>query len=109
MPLHRSLRSGSRGLLFALICGNFTACNQLPPGPNEPRGLDVLDRIRSLDLLPRPPQQADSGNQNAGVPTKPVVYQGTIGPAIEGTRSQPAATGEGYDLNFENTPIAMVA
>ena len=56
-----------------------------------------------------------SGRQAGGPRTKPVIYTGVVVPANDAAaRGQQAGgtgsgTGEGYELNFENTPIAMVA
>jgi general secretion pathway protein D len=81
------------------------------PGNQEvSKGPDIMDRVRSLDLLPRFPQQSDSTGANTGTGAKPQVYSGVTLAAIEGSRSQPGTNGgEGYELNFENTPIASVA
>jgi general secretion pathway protein D len=83
---------------------------------------DVFDRIRALDLLPRQPLAVDQNAQIGGTRGKPVLYTGVVVPATEpGARGQQAGGaegtgggqgtggGEGYELNFENTPIAMVA
>src|SRR6202035_3406018 len=93
-----------------LTLGLLGGCNLLS-GNNEEisRGPDIMDRVRSLDLLPRFPQQAAGTDQNAGARTKSQVYTGVTLAPIQGPRSQPGAGGEGYELNFENTPIASVA
>jgi general secretion pathway protein D len=106
----RSLRGGSCAVAFALILGLLAACNQLSLGNQEvSKGPDIMDRVRSLDLLPRSPQQTEPTDKNAGARARPQVYAGVTLTPIEGARSQPGGGGEGYELNFENTPIASVA
>ncbi len=69
-----------------------------------------MDRVRSLDLLPRLPQQgASAGQSGVGASAKAQVYPGVTIPAVEGAEPRPTPSGEGYELNFENTPIASVA
>ena len=71
--------------------------------------IDVLDKVRSLDILPRYPQQASAPATNTGQRAQPAVFQGTEVTDIAEARPQPVATGNGFDLNFENTPVATVA
>ncbi len=73
-------------------------------------GPDIMDRVRSIDLLPRYPRQGTANGQNAGgTGAQAQVYPGVTIPAVEGAESRPTPSGEGYELNFENTPIASVA
>src|SRR5262245_52800887 len=46
-----SLRGRSRAGLFAIAAALVAACSQIPAVQNEARSPDVLERIRSLDLL----------------------------------------------------------
>jgi general secretion pathway protein D len=94
---------------FVLNLGLLAGCNQIPGNNEVSKGPDIMDRVRSLDLLPRFPQQGNGSDQNAGARTRPQVYTGVTLSPIDGPRSQPGASGEGYELNFENTPIASVA
>ena len=107
----RSLRSGFRVAFFVLNLGLIAACSQFQNnGPDvPPKGPDIMDRVRSLDLLPRFPQQSGSTGQSSGVGAKPQIYNGVTIAAVEGPPPRPAASGDGYELNFENTPIASVA
>src|SRR5712671_1495353 len=106
----RSLRRASRAAFFALNLGLLAACAQLPDGRVVSTGPDVMDRVRSADLLPRFPQQpASAGQSGVGAGAKPQVYPGVTIPAVEGAEPRPTPSGEGYELNFENTPIASVA
>jgi general secretion pathway protein D len=106
----RLLCRASRAAFFALNLGFLAACAQLPDGRVVSTGPDVMDRVRSMDLLPRYPQQgASAGQSGIGASAKPQVYPGVTIPAVEGAEPRPTASGEGYELNFENTPIASVA
>src|ERR1700716_352551 len=92
-------------LLSALL---LTSCNSATIGTSDTTDIDVLDKVRSLDILPRQPQQVNA-IQPAGQRSRPAVYDGTEVTDIPETRPQPAASGSGFDLNFENTPVATVA
>ncbi|MDB5578052.1 MAG: ral secretion pathway protein, partial [Bradyrhizobium sp.] len=114
-PLSR-LRSALSGTLvlflstFLLTACILTADQSVEGNPKDPRAQDIADRIRSLDLSPR--QTTEVGNSG-------IKQQGASKPAIylaDGSRPQGAAlidrdeTGaSGYDLNFENAPVATVA
>jgi general secretion pathway protein D len=65
--------------------------------------------VRSLDILPRQPQQVDAVTTAAGQRSRSAVFEGTEITALSEERLQPTATGNGFDLNFENTPVATVA
>jgi general secretion pathway protein D len=106
----RSLCRASRAAFFALNFGLLAACAQLPDGRVVSTGPDIMDRVRSADLLPRFPQQgASAGQSGVGANAKAQVYPGVTIPAVEGAEPRPTPSGEGYELNFENTPIASVA
>jgi general secretion pathway protein D len=71
-----------------------------------------MDKVRSLDLQPRQSQPVDastgtSGQSKSG--SRPAMYEGTDITAVSDERPQPAASGKGFDLNFENTPVTTVA
>ena len=70
-----------------------------------------MDNIRNQDLLPRFPQRSDQNGQNTATSGKPQIYTGEAVPPVEGVQPQPQPTadGQGYELNFENAPIASVA
>jgi general secretion pathway protein D len=110
------LRSGLTGTLvlfasaFLLTACILTADQSIEGNPKDPRPQDIADKIRSMDLLPR--QTADVGNSGIAQPnaSRPAIY------LSDGTRPQGAALiekddagGSGYDLNFENAPVATVA
>ena len=94
--------TGALGVLIATVV--LSACN-MASGPDERRSPDLFDKIRSLDLLPRYPRAGESPQQTQGQRAR--VYEGRV----EATASdaQLATGGDGYELNFENTPVATVA
>src|ERR1044072_1889043 len=77
----------------------------------DPRAQDIADRIRSLDLLPR--QTADTGATalKRGGDKQAAIYlsDGTPPPGGALVERDGAGSGSGYDLNFENAPVATVA
>ena len=80
-----------------------------PAGPAAPGDIDVLDKVRSLDIQPRQAQNVGATQPRAGERSRAAVFEGTNISEIPEARAERAATGNGYDLNFENTPIATVA
>src|SRR5579871_1494766 len=114
----RSLRCASYVALSALSLGFLGACaglqNQIATGSAYPPGPDVMDRVRSIDLLPRSPQSAAGTDTSGGVSAKTQVYPGETVPGVEGAsvRGAPpgiSSSGEGLTINFENASIATVA
>jgi general secretion pathway protein D len=92
-----------------LSAGLLASCNPATVSAGGGSDIDVLDKVRSLDTLPRYPQQANAAEANAGPRSRPVVFEGTEVSDVAEARPQPVATGNGFELNFENTPIATVA
>jgi general secretion pathway protein D len=95
---------------FLLAACMVTADQSIEGNPKDPRAQDIADRIRSIDLSPR--QTTETGNsgikQQSG--SRPAIY------LSDGSQPQGAALIEkddtgasGYDLNFENAPVAAVA
>ena len=71
-----------------------------------------MDKVRSLDLLPRQPQPVNAGAATSGQNrsgSRPAMYEGTEVTTVSDERPQPTSSGNGFDLNFENTPVATVA
>ena len=90
----------------------LTSCNfATVGGSTAPADIDVLDKVRSADIMPRQPETVSGGQTNVGRRAKTAVYEGTEVTDIGDSRlaTQPASGGSGYDLNFENTPVATVA
>jgi len=88
--------------------GTLAACNLYSDRQGDP-----IERVRGLDLLPRFPQQSDATGQ--GKQRQPVSYFGSSGAGGAGVEinqvqgAQRAPSGEGYELNFENSPVSTVA
>jgi general secretion pathway protein D len=94
-------------LLVSLVA--LPSCNSATVGSNGDVGIDVLDKVRSLDTLPRYPEQTGTVAPNAGPRGQPAVFQGVEVSDVSEARPQPVASGGGFELNFENTPVATVA
>lgn len=91
------------------ICtGLLAACN-LTAARNDTRDPDVFDKVRSIDLLPRFPQQAQQSEPPSGNRVRSAIYAGNDAQLAPATAPRSSTSGEGYDLNFENTPVASVA
>ncbi len=101
----------SIGAAFLLLSVSLLAsCNSATMSSGDSPDIDVLDKVRSLDILPRQPQQVNAAEANAGQRSHPVIYEGTEVSGVSDARPpQSAATGNRYELNFENTPVANVA
>jgi general secretion pathway protein D len=116
-PLWR-LRSGLTGTLVLFLSSILlaacivTADQSIESNPKDPRAQDIADRIRSIDLLPR--QTTDTGatalKRGAG-DKQAAIYlsDGTTPPGGGLTEREDTGSGSGYDLNFENAPVATVA
>jgi general secretion pathway protein D len=105
----RSLCSGAIVVAPTLVATLLAACN-LTGYSEETRAPDIMDRVRSIDLLPRFPQSQEP-NGNAPDRRRSVVYNGRSVAEIDGPEPQarPAGSSDGYELNFENTPVTTVA
>jgi general secretion pathway protein D len=95
--------------VLLLTASLLTSCNSALIATSNSNEIDVLDKVRSLDILPRQPQQAVASRSNAGQRARGTVYEGTEITDVAEARPQPVASGNGFDLNFENTPVATVA
>src|SRR5216684_3452185 len=105
LPVGRSIC-----IAFMLLsAGLLASCNPVTVSSGSGSDIDVIDKVRSLDTLPRYPQQANAAEANAGQRSRPVMFEGTEVSDVAEARPQPVATGNGFELNFENTPIATVA
>ncbi|MFL5039935.1 MAG: type II secretion system secretin GspD [Xanthobacteraceae bacterium] len=91
---------------FALaIAATIAACGAITSGPE--RTGDVFDKVRAVDLLPRHPQSTEPVATTGGEGTKPASFYGSEPQVV--APAQRSASGEGYELNFENTPVTTVA
>ena len=73
---------------------------------------DVFDRVGSVDLSPRAPGAAGAKPTGASDRRRPAVYTGEVSPRSRPATRRPDKTaqgGQGYEVNFENTPVTTVA
>jgi general secretion pathway protein D len=96
----------------------LAACSQLAVYKDDGHDPDVLDRVRSMDLNPRFPQQVDNSDQNTRVAPKPTIFKGdnsgdspdvSTTASIQSSAAVATPNGPGFDLNFEAAPVATVA
>lgn len=95
---------------FLLTGCIVTADQSVEADPKDPRAQDIVDKIRGLDLQPRQPADAGASGIAQGRSSRPAIY------LSDGATPQGGALverddggGSGYDLNFENAPVATVA
>src|SRR6478672_11260160 len=94
----RVARSVGTVLLLASMAAVLASCNSVTVNSNNDGGIDVLDKVRSLDTLPRYPQQTGSLATNTGSPAQPAVYPGVEVNDISEARPQPVASGSGFEF-----------
>jgi general secretion pathway protein D len=108
----KPIRSGSVIVGFLLVSVVLAACNLITLDDEPKRPPDAFDRIRSLDLLPRYPDPPEREPRGAAR-QQGAVYYGAGAPMLErvdaAEQARAATAGEGYALNFEDTPITTVA
>lgn len=108
-----TITGSARAAFIILSLGLLASCNSATiNSTNDGAQLDVMDKVRSIDLLPRQPQPvggigtaASSQDHNSHA----MIYEGSEVTAVSDARPQPTSSGNGFDLNFENTPVATVA
>jgi general secretion pathway protein D len=100
------------GILAACSAVGWNVDHLDQPDPRDTKPPDIMDRIRALDIAPRAPSPAQveavgpSSSSHAEV--FPGNGTGTVGQP-PGPTEAAATNGEGYDLNFENAPVATLA
>ena len=115
-PLSR-MRSGlTETLVIFLSCFLLTGCivtadQSVEGNPKDPRAQDIVDQVRSIDLLPRQTADVGSGGVARSTSSRPAVFlsDGTTRPGSTAMERDDTGSGSGYDLNFENAPVATVA
>src|SRR6201999_356200 len=104
----------ARAAFLVLSLGLLASCNSATiNSTNDGAQLDVMDKVRSLDLLPPKPDPTAGGAATASIKdhgsSHATMYEGSEVTAVSDERPQPTSSGNGFDLNFENTPVATVA
>ena len=104
-PAFRALLAG----VSIAVCGALlAACNLTVGGESGTAPPDAVDRVRQTDLQPRFPAPSEGANTGAGGGPRSASYYGST--PIEAAAPVPTAGGgEGYEFNFENTPVVTVA
>ena len=113
--LFRPVHLGLAIVVCAVTGGLLAACSGLVHDIHDPKqqSPNIQDQLQSIDLLPRFPQSAGGTTANRGKDPRAVVYNGSpqeaepAPVAVQG--AEPAASGDGYDLSFENAPVSTVA
>jgi general secretion pathway protein D len=108
-------RSSCAAFILSSLC-LLVSCNSATLGSSSPTvdgaQLDVLDKVKSLDLLPRQSQPINAvgvPSGSGGASSRAAMYEGSEVTTVSDERPQPSSSGSGFDLNFENTPVATVA
>jgi general secretion pathway protein D len=109
----RPVRCGRAPALFVAIGVLAAACNLVTTDSEQNRSPNVHDQVNSIDLLPRFPQPAGAVTVDRARDPRAAVYTGLDQAAVDRVvtlqNADAPAAGEGYDLNFENAPVATVA
>lgn len=87
----------------------MTSCNYATVGTVAPADIDVLDKVRSLAIVPRQTEVVSNPQNNAGQHGRAAEFEGTEIADVGDVPAPRQSADNGYDLNFENTPIASVA
>jgi general secretion pathway protein D len=109
---HQTIGRSARAAFIMLSMGLLASCNSATVNSsNDGAQLDIMDKVHSIDLLPRQPQPVNAvatttSDQGS---SRQMMYEGTEVTAVSDERPQPSSSGNGFDLNFENTPVATVA
>jgi general secretion pathway protein D len=105
-------RSVGAAFLLASL-GLLVSCNSATLGTSvEGSQIDIADKVRSLDLLPRQSQPVNAAGTTTAANRRDqaAIYEGVEVTAVSDDRPQMAsAGGKAFDLNFENAPVATVA
>lgn len=97
----------------ALICVLLGSCNTVSSlaDADANKDPDVFDKVRSIDLLPRYPNQLPQRQLSTGPKAKTAIYAADPGDDTPTATSAQAATAsmDRFELNFDNSPIASVS
>lgn len=106
------LTSGRGAWLIAALftAGLLAACNAISNIDERPPD-NIFDKVRGADLLPRFPQGSQNANTQSGGAPQATSYYGSGAAPVTAqiAGAQPAASGEAFDLNFDNAPVTTVA
>jgi len=95
---------------FLLSACIVTADQSIEADPKDPRAQDLVDKIRGIDLQARQPADAGASGVGQARSSKPAIYLSDGATPQGGALAErDDSGGSGYDLNFENAPVATVA
>ncbi len=80
--------------------------------PVDPRAQSITDQVRNIDLSPKAPLPSNDTSIGSPRASQAAIYLGdTTATPIKGSPGDAGAdaSGDGYDLNFENAPVTTVA
>jgi general secretion pathway protein D len=106
-----ALRACLVGAGIAIGGALLGGCNVTSFGESGQAEPDATDRVRAADLQPRFPKPAEGANTGASAGPRSASFFGS-GSNLAPTAARepsPGPGGEGYEFNFENTPITTVA
>jgi general secretion pathway protein D len=117
---HQSVRRGVAILSLALAGAVLAACsisgwNLSQPDPRDTKPPDIMDRVRAIDIAPRTPGPGQVEQPNTPSSARAQIFPGngagTVGepPGPADAAAGTNGNGDGYDLNFENAPVATLA
>lgn len=96
----------------AAICVLLGSCNTVSGiADADTKDPDVFDKVRSVDLLPRYPNQLPQRELSTGPRAKTAIYAAVAsddGPTATSSQQATVST-DRFELNFDNSPIASVA
>ncbi|WP_426441641.1 type II secretion system secretin GspD [Bradyrhizobium genosp. P] len=86
-----------------------TADQSVEKNPKDPSPQDITEKVNSIDLLPRQTMDAGAGGLRQQNASRPAIYLSDGTTPQGGALADRDGGGNGYDLNFENAPVATVA
>jgi len=93
-----------------LISALLTSCNTVGGVADADKDPDVFEKVRSIDLMPRYPTPLPHRELSNGRPAKAAIYSPETDDAATATSAQQASvSGDKFELNFDNSPVASVA
>lgn len=96
--------------LISVLLGSCNTVGNIAEADSN-KDPDVFDKVRSVDLLPRYPNQLPQRQLSTGPKAKTAIYAADPGDDAPTAVSAQAATtsADRFELNFDNSPIASVA
>lgn len=95
-----------------MICMLLGSCNTVSGiADADTKDPDVFEKVRSVDLLPRYPNQLPQRELSTGPRAKTAIYaaEPADDAATAASSQQATVSGDRFELNFDNSPIASVA